>query len=606
MSHAAVILFAQKVVKKMCREAHRSAGKKWKTRTYRLLQKFIYTCGGETMPGVVSMLGKPVRTDYLKSALRLLCRDLPSRHAFFYKALPVNVGKWVEALCTYDIDTYTPRSWSMKHAEPRDLTECSTFAELSIYNEVPEFVDFFTAFKQRIKNMGVCAREFNTKEDYEQSLLVSRMRGTMHVFGCTVFAGDRLEIHMDGAQHSQAPSVGRPLVPVKPLRPIRPLMLRPSSDNLAVEDVLGIIARKGVLVAVGSGAKLLALYAANKNGELLKTFADDTFVWKQIADRTYGITHSLWVMKAAQYEGFGIAEDVRTAGMDVPFTLVPGIGMDELSNARFTGAKHFAAIITHAAASTTTQIRDVVHRRVATPLRAQGSDLVHQITLDLKKWNTPRGSRHLSLSDDRWKDDNRWNDDDVACTTTSATDSLAHSEDITITGPHEAYEAYEAHEAHEAHDTTIGPGKVGGLGNNVSPLPRHRSADRMTSVSLDTGVALFMPAEKVVPTRNVPKLCRNAWLTTDGGRVEVVDSLQRDMILGKVRMFGAKRCPSCPPDHPDRLRTERMTCSAPQCPSKFYFYTTTTHYVFKKASGRSLEEDINLPLFADEVLRRLF
>jgi hypothetical protein len=54
----------------------------------------------------------------------------------------------------------------MKHAEPRDLTECATFAELSIYNEVPDFVDFFTAFKQRIKNMGVCAREFNTKEDY--------------------------------------------------------------------------------------------------------------------------------------------------------------------------------------------------------------------------------------------------------------------------------------------------------------------------------------------------------------------------------------------------------------------------------------------------------
>jgi len=522
MASVAIIVFARKLAKKLRREAHRCAGEKWKTRTSRLLQKFILTCGGEAMPGVVGMFDKLVRTDYLKSSLRLLCRDLPSKHTFFYKALPVKVDKWVEALCMYDIDTFTPRSWSMKHAEPRDLGECAPFAELSIYNETPEYLDFFTTFKQRLKHVGVRAREFDSREDYEASLRFFRARGAKNAFGCAVEAGDRLAIEVDDTPNP-SPGAARPLVPVTAARPLRPLVLRPSDDDLAVEDVLGIVVREGELVGVGSGTKLLALYAKDKAGTLVKSFGDETFAWKQIVDRISGVAHSLWVM-SARCEGYTFAEDVRTAGVDVPLTLVPGVSTGELANARFTGERRFAEICTQAAANVSAQLREAVHRRGAIPLRAQGSDLVRQITIDLKERGPSRDS--------------------------------------------------------------IEPPQAAGLTIFADTVP-------------------IMPVEKAVPAFNVPKLCRNAWVTADGVRVEVVDSLQRDMLLERVRLLGAKRCPGCPPDHPDPLRTERLVCSAPQCPSKFLFYTTMTHLVYRKASGRAMEEDINLPLFSDQVLHRL-
>jgi hypothetical protein len=570
MSPIAVILFARRLVRKLRREANLRSAEKWRTRTNRLLQTFICACGGETIPGIVRLFGKLVRTDYLKTSLRLLCRDRPSKHAFFYKALPVNVEKWVEALCLYDIDTYTPRAWSMKHAEPRDMTECATVAELSIFNETPEFVDFFTVFKQRLKHLGVRAREFNTREDYEASMRVLRAQGCKNTFGCAVHAGDRLNIKLgeeDTPTSSPGMGVGRPLWPVKPVRALRPLTLRPSDDNLAVENVLGIIVRGGVLVAVGSGGKLLALYATDKDGTLVKSFGDDTFVWKQIVDRICGVVHNMWVMTAVKCEGIEIAQDVRTSGMDVPLTLEPGVGIADLVSVRSTSERRFAAICAHAAQTTAAHLREATHRRVATPLRAQGSDLVRQITLDLKERGTPTGGSQGTKHSRDWAD---------------ALDAL------------ESPEISQAPQASQV---------------SQAPMPERllsgKSGISVAFLDVGTSVSPVMPLEKVVPAYNVPKLCRNAWVDADGSCVEVVNSLQRDVILGRARTYGAKRCTGCPPEHPDPLRTERMVCSAPQCSSKFLFYTTTTHYVYKKASGRSLEEDINLPLFSDQVLRKL-
>jgi len=527
------------------------------------------------VPGIVSLFGKLVRTDYLKNSLHLLCRDRPSRHAFFYKALPVNVEKWVEALCLYDIDTYTPRAWSVKHAEPRDMTECATVAELSIFNETPEFADFFTLFKQRLKHLGVRAREFNTREDYETSMLVLRAQGCKNTFGCAVHVGDRLNVKLgeDTPTSSPGVAVGRPLWPVKPIRALRPLTLRPSDDNLAVENVLGIIVRGGVLVAVGSGRKLLALYATDKDGTLVKSFGDESFVWKQIVDRICEVIHNIWVMTATMCEEIEIAQDVRTSGMDVPLTLEPGVGVADLMNVRFTSERRFAAICTHAAQATAAHVRDMAHRRVATPLRAQGSDLVRQITLDLKERGTPNGASRAAKHSQDW------------------TDAL------------DEVDAIESPETSQGPEAPQGPqGSQGHVDERSLP---GNSGISVAILDVGTSVSPLMPLEKVIPAYNVPKLCRNAWVDTDGSCVEVVNSLQRDVILGRSRTYGAKRCTGCPPEHPDALRAERMVCSAPQCSSKFLFYTTTTHYVYKKASGRSLEEDINLPLFSDQVLRKL-
>ena len=506
------------------------------------------------------MLGKLVRTDYVKASLRLLCRDLPSRHSFFYKAHPVNVGKWVEALCTYDIDTYTQRSWSMKHAEPRDLTEYATVAEMSIYNETPEFVDFFTAFKHRMKYFGVRAREFDTRKEYEASLHFHRVKGTRNAFGCAMNTGERLTVNLRGDKATSSPGIARPLIPIKPARPIRPLMLRPFDDDLAVDNVLGIIVRNGALVAVGSGSKLLALYATDQYGTLVKSFSEDTFAWKQIDDRIAGIVHDIWVINGSQIEGYENNDNVRTAGMDVPLTIEPGISVDELEKVRFTNVKRFAAICSHIAAATAAQIREVMHRRVATPLRVQGSDLVRQITLDMKERNT------------------------LEC---------------------KAVEAVEGREGSDGSDGSDGGGVMTTGGVHTRKLSRYGSDLSSSQLNIGTDTIPLMPLEKVVPACNLPKLCRNAWVMQDGSCVEVVDTLKRDAIMERARMFGAKRCPGCPPDHPDPVRTERMVCSAAQCSSKFSFYTTTTHYVYKKASGRSLEKDINLPLFADQVLCRL-
>jgi len=533
------------------------------------------------MPGIVRLFGKLVRTDYLKTSLRLLCRDRPSRRAFFYKALPVNVDKWVEALCLYDIDTYTPRAWSVKHAEPRDMSECTTIAELSIFNETPEFVDFFTVFKQRLKHLGVRAREFNTREDYEASLLVLRAQGCKNTFGCAVHAGDRLNIKLGEDTPTSSPGVGggRPLWPVKPARALRPLTLRPSDDNLAVENVLGIIVRGGVLVAVGSGGSLLALYATDKHGALVKSFGDETFVWKQIVDRICGVIHNIWVMTATKSEEIEIAQDVRTSGMDVPLMLEPGVGVADLVNVRSTSERRFAAICAHAAQTTAAHLREAVHRRAPTPLRAQGSDLVRQITLDLKERGTSSGG---SLSTKHTRD---W------------TDALDALEIPDISHSLESLESPESPESPESLEASRPPMAERCLSgkSNIS----------VAFLDVGTSVSPVMPLEKVVPAYNVPKLCRNAWIDENGSCVEVVNSLQRDAILGRSRTYGAKRCTMCPAEHPDALRTERMVCSAPQCSSKFLFYTTTTHYVYKKASGRSLEEDINLPLFSDQVLRKL-
>jgi hypothetical protein len=278
----------------------------------------------------------------------------------------------------------------MEHAVPRNLTDVSTFAELSIYNESPEFVDFFTAFKQRMNQAGVRAREFNTREDYETSLSVVRTRRVKNAFGCALHASDRLTIQLGGPgglSVEPVPGVARPLVPVKPLRSLRPLILRPSDGDLAVEDVMGTIVRDGTLVAVGCGEKLLALYAKDQTGSLLNSYGNETFVWKQIADRICGITHNLWVMKTAQA---GVVGDVRTTGMDVPLMIVPGVGIDELLNARFTGAKTFSTTCSQAATIVCSQIREVVQRRVVAPLRATGSDLVEQITRDMRQGSSPR------------------------------------------------------------------------------------------------------------------------------------------------------------------------------------------------------------------------
>lgn len=519
MSFTEIRIFAHSLRKKLSRESSRNVGEKWKVRASRLRKTFILACGGETMPGLVTVFGKHIRTDYLKLSLRQLSWDLPSKDTFFYKALPINFEKWVVALCTHDIATYTPRSWSKSHAVPRDLMELSTFAQLSIYNESPELVDFFTAFKQRLQQIGVRAREFNTREDYDTSLCVFQTQGMNNAFGCSVLAGDRLSIQLcNTAGMSVEPVVGvaRPLVPIKPLRSLRPLLLQPSEANLAVEATMGIIVRHGTLMGVGSGEKLLALYATDQNGCVIKSYGDTTFAWKQIADRTTGIIHSLWVMKTAQYSVTG---KERTTGMDVPLVLLAGVGVDDLLNARVIGEKTFSAICAQTATNVASKIREVMQRRIVAPVLSTRTDLVQQITRDMRKGSTSLPPEHL----------------------------------------------------------------YDGAGTAV-PL---------------------MPIEKVVPLYNVPKSCRNAWLLLDGSQVSVVDGLQRDAINRRVRLNGAKRCPACPANHPDSIRREQMVCTSPQCPSKFVFYTTMTHYVYKKANGRTVEQDINLPLFTDQVLSQI-
>jgi len=118
----------------------------------------------------------------------------------------------------------------------------------------------------------------------------------------------------------------------------------------------------------------------------VKSYGEDSFLWTMLADRVQaGVEHSLWVARGVRAADHDPQQDVRKSGMDVPITLVPGIGVDELMAARLTHKSRFAAICAAAASAAAAQLRKVVQRRVAVPTRATGSALVSQITQDMKK-----------------------------------------------------------------------------------------------------------------------------------------------------------------------------------------------------------------------------
>lgn len=96
---------------------------KWKSRAKSMLEIFISECGGEFAAGLVRTPGKMVRVDYLRQSFCQLARDVPSRDTFFFRSLPVDIEQWIRAVCTFDIDTYVPREWSIKHAVPRKKTQ---------------------------------------------------------------------------------------------------------------------------------------------------------------------------------------------------------------------------------------------------------------------------------------------------------------------------------------------------------------------------------------------------------------------------------------------------------------------------------------------------
>ena len=262
--------------------------KKVATRAYKILQTILVMCE-TSKPGLVSFgpLKKLVRIDYLEKSVKELCVDECTRNSLFYRNRPVNLKKWLLALCQYDIARFTPRKWFaarlIMSVEPHVQAK-EHLADISLLAYDSQHDDFINALKTLLRHEGITLRVYGTFEQHEQSVSFWKNKRTV-AFDISnvetmVLSGCRVDLN--AAEN-------------------RPILFRPGDViDLPTEEILGTLYRNSAdrsVFCLGAGSNTLALYLLDGTSTLLKQYTRAHAMLGKIRRETADVDRVAWLAR---------------------------------------------------------------------------------------------------------------------------------------------------------------------------------------------------------------------------------------------------------------------------------------------------------------------
>jgi len=500
------------VQKKLCRKMWKARKVKFKARCKRAMKIFLKCSGGSPSEGLILLgpLQRIVRIDYVKNAVALLCRDVAQRKTLSYRNQPVNVQKWIEALCYYEVAQFTPRRWVQPQSYARPPVD--EFAHLNVLNDQKVQSVFMDVVKNCLKNKGVPCREYDNLNDYQTSLSYFH---TTRSLGLGVRNIGNMTLEVKGC-HRALPSS----------TPLQDVWLTPRPNDLSSQEILGTLARaktrskKVALVAVGCGARVFALFHHEKK----KIYNNRCALWLRIQEavtKDETLHQPVWTMRVTWAPANTEQDhaDAHTKGAALQLAYSREITQETTRFVHLLGVtEQFGEAVSEVLVKSVKNLVELSKVKKAPPLTASRDNLLQHI----------------------------------------------------LAG--QSFRSY------------------GTEPRNAACAP----------------VVQKLPAQRRVARVITPLQYRNAWICEDGEEISVTDPVLRASTQKRRRFTLAPRCPKCPPVQGDARKGEEAECANLKCKGKFLFHSTLTHYGYKNADGRPVEEDMNLPLFTDEVLAELW
>lgn len=236
-------------------------------------------CGGQK-DGVVSFVGKPVRADYLRQAVREFTRDRPHGKNIFHRALPINVEAWLRSLCEFSVATYVPAWWRLREsAKMRHVKRRATFVRIGINNHVPEAETSLMTLAMCLSFWGVDTRRVD--DDTCSAVASGALRSDASPVTSFRKTDDFFNL---GAQKQSASFVAH---------------LRPT-QCVEYEEVVGHLFRGGSVVCVGTHYRLLFGMFMDSSGDVIKRLAGTSLPY-YLADHVEKCSDSpLWTMQLGE------------------------------------------------------------------------------------------------------------------------------------------------------------------------------------------------------------------------------------------------------------------------------------------------------------------
>jgi hypothetical protein len=258
--------------RKMYKYRKRSARK----RCARTLKQFLNLNLQSPLEDVVLVgpLAKPVAISYLREAFLQLSHDAVTEvGGFFFRNQPIDVQKWIEALCVYDIADHQVviDHDVVQTASPEENIEYA--GHVVVLNKENQANNFLEALSQKAKNKFY-VREFSNEEEYVTCVrwLNARNKNTLAVEN---------PFHLFHADSGTTEEVT--------------FVVGYNTADLTTEEILGKLWRGGRVSVIGCGSTIFALYDEGN----AKAYTEKTTIWKQLSLLT--ISHQffddsfLWV-----------------------------------------------------------------------------------------------------------------------------------------------------------------------------------------------------------------------------------------------------------------------------------------------------------------------
>jgi hypothetical protein len=362
----------------MRRAAWASRKKEWRIRARLVFETFAELCGASGKDLLVQTPGKAVRADYLRRAIAELTRDKSTRDAFFHRGVPVNVERWVRAICTHDIATYVPHDWVRRRDRKRTkeapaLEAGPVFARIRVNGDVEGCDLFVDSFVGEARALGV---EVRVADD-----VASPPEGE----GERLFAAGG-ERHAEGRDHERELRRGDSFESCSSA-----FSFREDASVLDVEEFNGLLERNGKVVVSG-GTDWWAGVGVEPAGGLLRSY--------DAKDDRARLPFDPFVVARESNVWGGLWTVVGVRGDPLALETMRGIAIDVVAHAQTTGgarelAKNAARTVSEAerAKMELNGTRDLRARRRETTTRC---DIARLLALVVKRKREPWVCRALA------------------------------------------------------------------------------------------------------------------------------------------------------------------------------------------------------------------
>jgi len=255
---------------KMYKYRKRSARK----RCARTLKKFLKLNLQSPLEEMVLVgpLRKPVPISYLREAFLQLSSDAVTEVGFFYRNQPIDVKKWIEALCVYDIADHQV---VLDHTQTPPEDSIEYVGHVVVLNTEKKANDFLETFSQKAKNK-IKVREFSSEEEYAACVHWLNMRNKK-----TLAFRNPFQLLQTDSPTTEEVTIA--------------FAIGYNTADLSTEEVLGKLWRGNRVSVIGCGGTIYALYDEGN----AKKYTEKTTIWKQLslltASHRFFNDSTLWV-----------------------------------------------------------------------------------------------------------------------------------------------------------------------------------------------------------------------------------------------------------------------------------------------------------------------